>query len=101
VLSKVMAPAESVAAQARTSARLVVIRATEEALDRRPDLAVAVVRAQLERSVRRRAGQPLTSRDVAQRLAIRAIDVHPVVAERLVRLWLKRARAAHEQGLPD
>jgi hypothetical protein len=94
-----MAPAESVAVQARTSARLVVIRATEEALDRRPDLAVAMVRAQLERSVRRRAGQPLTSRDVAQRLAIRAIDVHPVVGERLVRLWLRRARAAHEAGL--
>jgi hypothetical protein len=96
-----MAPTESVAAQARTSARLVVIRATEEALDRRPDLAVAVVRAQLERSVRRRAGQPLTSRDVAQRLAIRGLDVHPVVAERLVRLWLRRARAAHEQGSAD
>ena len=96
MFSGIKAPVEAVTSQGRTRARLVAIRATEQALDRRPDLAVAFVRAQLERSVRRSAGQPLTSRVVVQRLAIRAIDVHPVVAERLVRLWLKRARAADE-----
>lgn len=78
--------------QARARTRLVVIRATEEALDRYPDRTVAMVRGRLERTARRCDGEPLDSRTVLAGLAVRAIDVHPVVGERLVRLWLRRAR---------
>ncbi len=89
------------AMQGRTRARLALIRATEEALERRPDLTVAFVRSRLERAAQRRDGEPLDSRVVLARLTIRAIDVHPAVGERLVRLWLRRARrqALEEAGL--
>jgi len=69
-----------------------LIRVTEEALDRYPDRTVAMVRGRLERTARRCDGEPLDSRTVLAGLAVRAIDVHPVVGERLVRLWLRRAR---------
>jgi len=77
---------------ARARTRLVLIRATEEALDRYPDRTVAMVRAGLERTALRCDGEPLDSRMVLAGLAVRAIDVHPAVGERLVRLWLRRAR---------
>jgi len=69
-----------------------LIRVTEEALDRYPDRTVAMVRGRLERNARRCDGEPLDSRTVLAGLAARAIDVHPAVGERLVRLWLRRAR---------
>jgi hypothetical protein len=89
------------AIQGRARARLALIRATEEVLARRPDLTVAFVRSRLERAAGRRDGEPLDSRVVLARLTIRVIDVHPVVGERLVRLWLRRARqqALEEAGI--
>jgi len=84
--------------QARTRTRLALIRATEEALDRRPDLTVAAVRARLQRSARRRTDEPLVRR-ASVRLTLRAMDAHPVVAERLVRLWLKRAARREREAL--
>jgi hypothetical protein len=84
--------------QARARTRLAMIRATEEALDRRPELTVAVVRSQLERSARRRTDEPLARR-VGTDLALRAIDVHPAVGERIVRLWLRRAAERERQAL--
>jgi hypothetical protein len=76
--------------QARARTRLALIRATEQALDRRPDLTVAFLRARMERNARRRTDDPLPKR-LGLWLTIRAMDVHPVVGERLVRHWLERA----------
>ncbi len=81
--------------QVRSRARLAALRVTEEALDRYPDHTVAVVRSALERSARRRTGRRFESRTVLLALTIRAMDVHPVVAERLVRLWVRRAAQQH------
>ena len=81
--------------QVRSRARLALLRATEEALDRYPEHTVAVVRSALERSARRRTGSRFDARTMTLALTIRAIDVHPVVAERLVRLWLRRAAQQH------
>jgi hypothetical protein len=71
--------------------RPVLIRITEEALDRYPDRTVALVRARLERASRRRPGEPFEVRRGMQRLMVRAMDVHPAVARALVRHWLRRA----------
>ena len=81
--------------QPRDRARLALIRATEQALDRYPERTVAVVRARLEKAARRGDGEPLESRNVVAWLAVRAIDVHPAVGERLVRVWLSRAAERH------
>ena len=81
--------------QPRDRARLALIRATEQALDRYPERTVAVVRARLEKASRRGDGEPLESRNVVAWLAVRAIDVHPAVGERLVRVWLSRAAERH------
>jgi hypothetical protein len=83
----------------RSRARVVTLRATEVALERRPDLAVTVVRAGLERSVRRYAADGVSSRVLLLRLTLRAMDTHPVVARAMVRSALRRARAA--QLAPD
>lgn len=79
----------------RDRARLALIRATEQALDRYPERTVAVVRGRLEKAARRRDGEPLESRNVVAWLAVRAIDVHPAVGEWLVRVWLSRAAERH------
>lgn len=79
----------------RDRARLALIRATEQALDRYPERTVAVVRGRLEKAAQRRDGEPLESRNVVAWLAVRAIDVHPAVGERLVRVWLGRAGQRH------
>ena len=84
--------------QARARTRLALIRATEEALDRRPDLTVAFLRARIERSARRRTDGPLVKR-VGTDLTLRVIDVHPAVGERLVRLWLRRAKEREIEAL--
>jgi hypothetical protein len=84
--------------QARARARLTLIRATEGALDRRPDLTVAVLRARLERAARRRTDDPLVTR-VGLQVTLRAIDAHPAVGERLVRLWLRRAARREREVL--
>ena len=75
------------------AARPVLVRITVEAFDRHPDRTVALVRARLERSSRRRPGEPLDLRTVVQRVVVRAIDVHPAVGRRLVRYWLRRLEA--------
>lgn len=72
------------------ASRPVLLRITVEAFDRYPDRTVALVRARLERSSRRRPGERLEPRTVVQRLTVRAIDVHPAVGHRLVRYWLRR-----------
>jgi hypothetical protein len=78
--------------QRRTrAARLALIRATEEALDRYPEHTMRVLRTRLERAASRAEGEPLSRRTVGASLMVRAIDVHPATGERLVRLWLKRA----------
>lgn len=74
----------------RAAARPVLVRITVEAFDRHPHRTVALVRARLERSSRRRPGEPLDLRTVVQRGMVRAIDVHPAVGRRLVRHWLRR-----------
>ncbi len=81
--------------RARAHARLALIRATEQALDKYPDRTLALVRATLERSARQRTENRFESRVLMVALTIRAMDVHPVVAERLVRLWLRRAAQRH------
>jgi hypothetical protein len=83
----------------RSSARGVTLRATEVALERRPDLAVTVVRAALERSARRYAADGVRSRVLLLRLTLRAMDAHPVVARAMVRSAVRRARTA--QLAPD
>lgn len=85
------------AVQARARARLVLIRGAQEALDRRPDLTVAVVRSRLERHARRTDVPP--AKRMGVRLTLRAIDVHPVVGERLVRRWLQRAAQREAEAL--
>lgn len=77
------------------AARLALIRATEEALDRYPEHTMRVLRARLERAALRADGEPLSRRTVGASLMVRAIDVHPATGERLVRLWLKRAADRH------
>ncbi len=74
-----------------SATRPVLIRITEEALDRYPDRTVALVRARLERASRRRPGEPFEVRRSVQRLMVRAMDLHPAVARALVRHWLRRA----------
>jgi hypothetical protein len=73
-----------------SASRPVLLRITVEAFDRYPDRTVALVHAHLERSSRRRPGEPLELRVFVQRLSVRAIDVHPAVGRRLVRYWLRR-----------
>ena len=84
--------------QARTRGRLALIRATEMALDRRPDLTLAYLRSRMERSALRRVDDPLVKR-VGTGLTLRAFDVHPVVGERIVRLWLRRAKEREIEAL--
>lgn len=78
--------------QVRGRARLALLRATEEALERYPEHTVAVLRSRLGKAAQRRDGEPLNRRQVTAALAVRAIDVHPAVGERLVRWWLQRER---------
>lgn len=75
--------------------RLVLIRASERALDRRPDLTVAVFRASLERTARQREGRGFESRAFMAGLTVRAMDVHPTVARHIVRMSLRRAAQQH------
>lgn len=84
--------------QARARTRLALIRVTEQALDRRPEQTVAFVRARIERSALRRTDRTLVTR-VGTDLTLRAIDVHPVVGERLVRWWLQRAAQREIEAL--
>ena len=84
--------------QAQTRARLALIRATEEALDRRPDLTMAFLRSRMERAATRRTDDPLVKR-VGTGLTLRAFDIHPAVGERMVRLWLRRAKEREKQAL--
>jgi hypothetical protein len=77
----------------RSGARGAALRATEVALERRPDLAVTVVRAGLERSVRRHVADGPRSRVLILRLTLRAMDTHPVVARTVVRAAVWRAGA--------
>ena len=72
------------------AARPVLVRITVEAFDRHPDRTVALVRARLERTSRRRPGEPLVLRTVVQRAMVRAIDLHPAIGRRLVSHWLRR-----------
>jgi hypothetical protein len=74
-----------------SGARVVTLRVTELALQRRPDLAVTVVRAGLERSARRYAADGVRSRVLLLRLTLRAFDSHPAVARAMVRTALRRA----------
>jgi hypothetical protein len=75
----------------RSGLRGVALRATEMALERRPDLAVTVVRAGLERSARRQVVDGPRTRVVLVRLTLRAMDTHPVVARTVVRAAVRRA----------
>jgi hypothetical protein len=77
----------------RSGARVVTLRATEVAVERRPDLAVTLVRTGLDRSARRYAATGDRSRALLLRLTLRAMDTHPVVAHAMVRWAVRRAGA--------
>jgi hypothetical protein len=85
---------DTVVRMGRSGARVVTLRTTEVMLERRPDLAVAVARAGLERSLTRHAVEGPRSRVVLLRLTLRAMDTHPAVARAVVRTALRRAANA-------